>query len=371
MSTFRNSSSRRDVLRFAASAAMFSAIARQVDFTRPAFASEDKLTGPLNVLAWTGYDDPRLIEGFKELTGIDVNVKEAQSNSDQLSLVRAGTTQFDIVNPDAVWTTKFAQSGLTLPLDPADIPSLSQMFPQFRNNTDIQYEGKMYGAPTRFGINGIVHDLDKLSAADAEEAHVLWDPKLRERVSIVDWAELYIYMTAQWAGNPAPEKVTGADLDAAINRLIEFKPNLRALHDDLGSVKSDLINGDSWAVWGASSDNVARSAKMAGKNAKLTLPKQGGAMWMETLQIVRGTPNLATAKAYINYMTGAKALAIMAWGKEQFCVTNAEVSKYLTAEQYKFLDLDKVDEWFAHSVVAKAPDDEKAWADAWLNFKAA
>jgi spermidine/putrescine transport system substrate-binding protein len=151
---------------------------------------------------------------------------------------------------------------------------------------------------------------------------------------------------------------------------LEFKPNLRALQDDLGPVKSDLINGDSWAVWGASSDNVARTAKMAGKNVRLTLPKQGGAMWMETLQIVRGTPNLATAKAYINYMTSAKALSIMAWGQDKYSVTNADVSKYLTAEQFKLLDLDKIDEWFAHSVVTKAPTAEKAWAGAWMKFKA-
>jgi spermidine/putrescine transport system substrate-binding protein len=189
---------------------MFGIIAGQMDFTRPAFANEEKLIGPLNVLAWNGYDDPQLIQGFKDLTGVDVRVKQAQSDSDQLSLVRAGTIQFDIVNPDAVWTTKFAQSGLTLPLDPAAIPSLDQMFPQFRNNSDIRFDGKMYGAPTRFGIDGIVHDLDKISAADAEDANMLWDPKLKERVSIIDWGELYIEMVGQWPGNPAPETATGA-----------------------------------------------------------------------------------------------------------------------------------------------------------------
>jgi hypothetical protein len=36
---------RRDVLRQAGSAAMFAAIASQVDFTRPAFANDKKLTG--------------------------------------------------------------------------------------------------------------------------------------------------------------------------------------------------------------------------------------------------------------------------------------------------------------------------------------
>ena len=56
--------SRRDLLRHGANAAMFAAVASQVDFAKPAFANEQKLTGPLNVLAWAGYDDPDLMKGF-------------------------------------------------------------------------------------------------------------------------------------------------------------------------------------------------------------------------------------------------------------------------------------------------------------------
>lgn len=44
--------SRRDVLRFGAQAAMFATIASQVDFTRPAYAGDTKLTGPLK--CWRG-----------------------------------------------------------------------------------------------------------------------------------------------------------------------------------------------------------------------------------------------------------------------------------------------------------------------------
>ncbi len=118
-----SSLTRRDVLRHGANAAMFAAVASRMDFSRPAYANEGKLTGPLNVLAWAGYNDPELMRGFTELTGVELNIKEAESNGAQLSLVQAGSMKFDVINPDAVWTSKFAAAGLTLPIDTAKLSS--------------------------------------------------------------------------------------------------------------------------------------------------------------------------------------------------------------------------------------------------------
>ena len=363
--------SRRTLLRHAASASMFAAIASQVRLAKPARAETGKLTGPLNVLAWAGYDDPELIKGFKELTGVDVNVKEAQSDGDQFNLLQAGGVQFDVVNPDAVWTAKFAQAGLTMPLDRGQLTSMDDFFPMFKDRKETSFDGKLYGVPTRFGVNGFVHWTDKVSVADAQDAAIAWDSKLKNRVEIIDWPELYLWMAGRWLGIDKPENAVGEELDRITKRMIAFKPNMRALQSDMGTVKTDLINKDAWMVWGSSSDNVATVARLNGKDVALTIPKQGGAMWMETLQIVQGTPHLDTAIAYLNYMTSAKALKIMAWGQDKFAVTNAKVMDLLTADQVKALGLDKIDEWASNCEMSAAPVDDKAWADAWLKFKSA
>ncbi|MBS7538241.1 ABC transporter substrate-binding protein [Ancylobacter lacus] len=363
--------SRRDALRHAGTAALFAALAGSVDVSRPAYAGTEKLTGPLNVLAWAGYDDPELMKGFTEATGVELNVKEADSNGAQLDLVRAGTVKFDVINPDAVWTAKFARAGLTLPIDPASLPSMGDFFPMFRNRPETMYEGKLYGVPTRFGVNGFVYWPDKISPASAREAALAWDPALKERVEIIDWPELYLWMAGLWLGMPAPETATGPELQKILDRMIAFRPNMRALQADMGTVKSDLVNREAWMVWGASSDNVATTAKLAGANVELTIPDQGGAMWMETLQIVRGTEHLASALAYVNYMTSAKAAKQMAWGADKFAVTNAKVMELLTAEQVKILGLDKIEEWASKCRMSQAPVDEAAWADAWQRFKTA
>jgi spermidine/putrescine transport system substrate-binding protein len=361
---------RRRFGRSAMSATMFAAIASQAGrFAEEANAEE--LTGPLNVLAWEGYDDPVIVSGFEKKFGVKLNVKTASSDSNMLDQIRAGAIQFDVCNPDTTWIEKFAKSDLVLPLNRAEFPHLDEMFEPFKHCSYCMIDNQLYGVNTRWGINGIVHWRDKISEADAADANVLWDKKLANRVEIVEWAELYLWQTGQWQGNPHPETATGADLDKITQRLIEIKPNLRAIQSETGACRTDLASQDAWAIWGASSEQNYIAMKIAGYNTALTIPKQGGCMWNESLQIVKGTQHLATAKAYLNYMTSAETLAKFAWGKEKIPVANAKVAEYLTADQYKTLLLDKVDEWSKRSPLNRAPVDEAGWKKAWETFKAA
>lgn len=358
--------SRRRILRDGANAAMFAVIASQA--FRPQVA---RAAGEVNVLAWEGYDDPAIVRPFEEATGIRVNVKTASSNANQLDQIRAGAIQFDVVNPDTVWTEKFAESGLTMPLDRNDFPHLEEMFEPFRNCDDCSINGTLYGVTTRWGINGIVHWRDKLSEADARDANIIWDPKFANRISIIDWGELYLWQTGQWLGMDKPEEATGEQLDEIVARLIEIKPNLRAIHSEVGAGKTDLANQDAWIVWGSSSNQTSISVQEAGFDVALTIPEQGGALWTESLQIVKGSPNVEAAKAYLNYMTSAEALAKFAWGRQKIAVCNAKVADYITAEQFSILNMDKIDDWGSRSKLNRAPVNEEAWRLAWQTFKAA
>ncbi len=357
---------RRRMLRDGTNAAMFGAIAAQA-----AWPTTARAEGEVNVLAWEGYDDPDIVRPFEEATGIRVNVKTASSNSNQLDQIRAGAIQFDVVNPDTVWTEKFARSGLTMPLDRSDFPHLDEMFEPFRECVDCKIDSQLFGVTTRWGINGIVHWRDKLSEADAMDADIIWDPKFAERISIIDWGELYLWQAGQWMGMDRPEEAAGDDLDAIVERLIALKPNLRAIHSEVGAGKTDLANQDAWIVWGSSSNQTSIAVQEAGLDVALTIPQQGGAMWTESLQIVTGSQNLDAAKAYLNYMTSAEALSKFAWGRQKIAVCNAKVSDYITAEQFRILNLDKIDEWGKRSKLNRAPVDEEAWRKAWQTFKAA
>lgn len=367
---------RRALLRYGlqGSAAMFAILAAGRGGVRESHAqgAAKKLTGPLNVLAWEGYDDPAIVKPFEDKHGVKVNVKVVSGNNVQLDQIRAGAIQFDVANPDATWVETFAKSGLLEPINAADYPNLQQMFKPFRQFAPNHFEGKLYGVPIRWGINGIVHWPDKLSVADAADGNSLWDKKFKGRISHRDWYDLHILLTGLYMGYKKPWTLDGDDLAKVTKRLVELKPNIRAIHLDSGGVKTDLANGDAWIVWGSSSNDVTTTLKLAGKNVVLTIPKQGGAVWTEALSMVKGAKNVETAKAYLDYMTTAETQAKMAWSKnKKIAVCNEMVKNHLTAEQFKTLDLDKAEQWVGESVMSEAPVNNEAWKKAWQQYKSA
>jgi len=371
-----NSLTRRDLLKYGlggSSAAMF-ALLMASRGTRESQAQpvQGKLTSPLNVLAWEGYDDPAIVKPFEDKYGVKVNVKVVSGNNVQLDQIRAGAIQFDVANPDATWVETFAKSGLLEPLNPADYPNLEQMFKPFRRFAPNTYENKLYGVPIRWGINGIVHWPDKLSVTEASDGNSLWDRKLRNRISHRDWYDLHILLTGLYMGYQKPWTLDGDDLAKVTKRLVELKPNIRSIHLDSGGVKTDLANGDAWIVWGSSSNDVTTTLRLAGKNVVLTIPKQGGAVWTEALSMVKGSKNPETAKAYLDYMTSVETQAKMAWSKnKKIAVCNEMVKNILTAEQFKMLDLDKAEVWVGSSIMSEAPVNNEAWKKAWQEYKSA
>jgi spermidine/putrescine-binding protein len=333
-----------------------------------------KLTGPLNVIAWDGYDNPEVVRGFEEKYGVQLNVKIAGGNPQQVAAVRAANIEWDVANPDNDYVQRLAKADLIQPLDRGDYENLDSMFETFRNFAPHQYEGTLYGVPVRWGINGIVHWPNKLSVADAEDGYVLWEDRFRGRVDAIDWYDLNILLTVLYAGNKEPWTAKGRELDAAIDKLIELKPNLRSLATSLGDIKTDIANKDAWIVWGASSNDTAIGLKEDGHAVELTIPKQGGAVWTEALVITKNTKHPETAKAYLNYMTSPEVQAKLAWNDAfKVGVCNEKATAILTAEQVKILNLDKASEWLSRDniVLSQSPVANAEWERGWERFKSA
>jgi spermidine/putrescine-binding protein len=331
-----------------------------------------ELTGPLNVVAWDGYDNPEVVKLFEERYGVKLNVKIASGNNIQMDQLRAGAERYDVANPDNDWVELFAEAGLIQPLNRDDFTHMDEMFGPFKHFEPHHVEGKMYGVPMRWGINGIVHWPDKLSVEDAQDAWVMWEERFKDSISIMDWFDLYIALIAQYMGSKEPWTTTGDELAEVTQKLIEIKPNIRSLAADMGTVIQDLANRDAAIAWGSSSNDTSIGLRMDGHEVVLTIPKQGGAIFTEALVIAKDTPHYATAVAYLDFMTSPEVQAMMAWNDTfKIAVCNSRVAEYLSAEQFEILSLDKAEDWVSNSILSRAPENLDAWVEAWEQFKAA
>lgn len=333
----------------------------------------DEITGPLNVLTWDGYDNAEVVQGFEEQYGIELNVKIHSGNANAAATAEAQPGEWDVINVDNDWVQRLARQELIQPLDRGNYPHLDDMFDPFQDFAPHKLDGQLYGVPTRFGINGIVYLPDQTDSSFSD-ANDLWNESLEGSISIIDWFDLYILLVALYEGNMEPWTATGEELEQITQRLIDLKPNIRAIHTNLGDVQSDLAQGNSDVVWGSSSSDLTIGLVQDGVPAELSIPEQGAALWTEGLSITADSEHVAAAQAYLNYMTSAETLAKMAWN-DQFKVEvcNAKVLDILSDDQVEALKLDQATDWFANPniVLSQTPEDVEAWETAWERFKSA
>ncbi len=334
----------------------------------------EELTGPLNVLAWDGYDNPEVVAGFKELTGVEINYKYHGGDPKLVSLLQNDPEGWDVVNPDNDWVGRLVELDLIQPLDLADYPHVQENYEPFREFEPFTIDGQTYAVPTRFGINGFIFDTEAVTAEQAANADFIWEPSFANSVSMVDWFDLYISLVSLYGGNKTPELMDQAQLDAVIDRLIELKPNITAIHTDRADIQSDLTSGESTVGWGGGTSDMATALKVDGAPVEVSIPEQGALIWTEGLCITAGTQHEATAKAYLNYMTSPEVLAKMAWNDVlQIQVVNPKVADYLEPDQVAALGLEEATEWFANPnvILQRQPEDVDAWAEGWERFKSA
>jgi spermidine/putrescine transport system substrate-binding protein len=334
----------------------------------------DELTGPVNVLAWDGYDNPDVVNGFQEAYGVELNVRIHGNNATGAATLEAEPGRWDVINVDNDWIQRLARQELIKPLNREDYPHIDDMWEPFQDFEPFKLDGDLFGVATRFGINGIVYLPDQVDVGRVGDAEYLWDPSLQGQISIIDWFDLYILLVALYEGNQEPWTATGAELERITQRLIDIKPNIRAIHTNLGDTAGDLAQGNTSIGWGSSSSDLTIGLNVDGVPAELSIPQQGAALWTEGLGVVAQTEHEAAARAYIDYMTSPEVQATMAWNDDfKIEVVNSRVVDLLTDEQVETLKLNEAPEWFENPniVLSQTPDDLEGWEAAWEEFKSA
>ena len=108
----------------------------------------------LNVLCWTEYVPASVTEGFTQRTGARVVVENYNSNEQMLTMLRAKPKHYDLVQPSQAYVESLIQSGGLAALDPARLPNLRHLDPQFRG-LPHDPEGR-FSVPWLAGTVGIV-----------------------------------------------------------------------------------------------------------------------------------------------------------------------------------------------------------------------
>lgn len=327
--------------------------------------------GEVNVLAFGGYEEPGMLDGF-EKTGIKVNLKiHDGSDEEMVALIKsspAGT--FDIITPTSAYVPKAAKDGLLLEMNPGDFP-LGDYFDVIAKWPPCYIDGKMYGLINRFGYYGITYNHKKFSESDVSSYSVLFDSAVKGRVALFDWFLPNMGCMSKYNGNAMPYDLDDAAFKGLADRVMSLRPQVGLVGNTSQVIQAmaggsyDLAIAGEWVQAGMYDDGLP---------FKALVPKEGGVTWDQAVCVAANTPRRENAIKFVQYVAGPDFQSKLAVAKTYYSmVPNKKAAAMLPADKRELLnlaDLDKFDEVFMASLSPrKDPDNRQAWLDTWENFK--
>ncbi len=227
----------------------------------------------------------QLVELFNLLEYWQSQQKNNTNNNDSWIKSSILTSQkhyaSDLITLGDSWLTQAIQKDLIQPISMNNwnnwhkLPSYWQNLVIRDQNGNLNENGFIWGAPYRWGTTLIAYRTDKLNW-DIKDWTDLWNPKLQNRISLVDQPREVIGLTLKKLGKSYNTK--------NLNNIPQLKSELRALDKQVKYYNSQyylqpLLMGEAWASVGWSNDIIPILAR--NRNIKAVIPVSGTSLWSD------------------------------------------------------------------------------------------
>jgi len=331
-----------------------------------------KKTPSLNLLVWEGYADPSFVKAFEEQNHCKVSASYMGSSDELVAKLRGGSAgNYDVISPSSDVATMISEAGLAAPLDLSKLPAYEKLSPKLRAMPLVRVNGSVYGVPFMWGPNPLLYD-SKAFATPPVSWAAMWDPKLKEKVSV--WDDLStVYMAAQVLGYDKPDpnhlyNLSDPELDAVKNKLLALKPNIRKTWTTGGELTNLFENHEIVAAmgWPLMTNQLRQANFPVGE----TIPKENTTGWIDHLMITAGSENKELAYKFLEYMIKAQTQKKVT-DVTGYAPANPDAAKFMTAEQQKSLHLDNVDEYQKRIYFWQNVPRRAKYSEIWNEVKAA
>ncbi len=254
----------------------------------------------LNLFIWSGYIAPETVRRFEQRTGTRVNLDLYDSNEALMAKVQAGNVGYDVLCPSNYIIEVLLKQDRLQPLDHRALPHLVNVDPRF---LDLPFDrGNRHSAPYFWGTAGIGYNRRRVK--DVDSWGVMWDPRYRGRVLMLDDPRETFGAALKWMGNSL-NATEPALLRRAQDLLIAQKPLVRAYNSS--NYEDVLLSGDVWLAQGWN----GQFAKVMDQDPDLAyvVPREGGSLFLDSLVIPAGAPHPQLAHAFIDFTLEAEVAA--------------------------------------------------------------
>ncbi len=247
----------------------------------------------LNILNWSDYVAPDTIPNFEREFGVHIRYGTFESSEEMLAKVASGNSGWDIVFPPNNFIGPMHKLGLLARLQHEWLPNLHRLEGLFEAPPwDPQIE---WSVPYMHGATGIAYQNTLTPAPDSWKDFT--NAKFRGRSTMLDDPAEVIGACLKKLGHSL-NSVDPSELARAKDEALAEKSILRAYLN--AEVRDQLIAGDvllaqAWAV-------TAGQAMAGSTNIAFAYPREGFALFADTVAILRESGRLELAHRFVNYL---------------------------------------------------------------------
>ena len=282
--------------------------------------------GQLNFLGVDGEDGKAVAKPFLTKQKVKLKAAYAPDNDTMLTKLRTGGTRnFDVLTISKDYAYKEIELGYVRELDRDRLNNFDGLFDGFQTAPWVNQSGKVYAVPLMWGSEPIVYDQAKWSSLPPSYTDFA-DKKYAGALTTIDEPygnQWLMSKSLKFGQNGQINRITQSELNQVRDAWIAVKKNIKSFTAAYGDQTDLLVRGEATIAlnsWQA----VVAFAQPKGKKLAYGVPKNDGTYyWSDSYYITSQSPNVATAYAYINYMSTPEANAKLASTLQSGCVSAA------------------------------------------------
>lgn len=292
--------------------------------------SSDLAGTTLNVFNWGEYiadgvdESLNVIEVFEELTGIDVNYDNFDSNETMYSKLKSGAVSYDIVIPSDYMVQRMKDEGMLAKIDLEKIPNFKYIDKKY---TGLYFDkNDEYSVAYTVGMTGLIYN-SKMVKEPVNSWKVMWDKKYSGEILTFNNSR-DAFSIAQFVLGQSVNSTDKSDWRAAAEKLKEQNPLLQARVMDEIFTKMSGSNaalapyyaGDFYTMY---ADN---------KDLRFCYPKEGVNIFVDSICVPKCNKNYEAAMMFINFLCEPE---IALQNAERICYTSPHTA-VVNDDRYTF-----------------------------------
>ncbi len=264
-----------------------------------------KKQATLYIFNWSDYIDTDLLREFEKKYNCKIKYSTFDSNENMLTKVKSSTQSFDLIFPSGDHVSILRELDMLEELDKTKLTNYGNLDTSLLKKAESFDPNNAFAIPYAWGLTGLMYNKQFVpqEIVASNGWNILGDSFFdgKNKITMLDDAREVIGAALIYSGFSVNDASPEA-LKAAHDVLKIWDRNITQFDSD--SYKNELQDGTTWLAQAYNGDALQQMA--TNKDLEFILPKEGAAMWMDNIVMLKSSQNKELSYQFIDFLLDAE-----------------------------------------------------------------